>query len=542
MQGMTETIQGYPGQIYVEVAPSTSQAMVSSAILALGGSVIAQLPGLGMYWAQVPAGTEAAFISSIETNPAITDASPNQALLLSQATPVVTDLTAQPEVNSPQPLVFAEDVGAVDGFLTNNDCSVFGSPYISHGECVSEIVDQSDPAGTLEPAVSAARFNLLRSNGEIADNDLRFQLNRIASGAASQGHTKVVNLSIEGAPGDLADRHGCATTFTTDCQWALANQARSMTNIYKFIERLDSSVRSHLAIALASGNNGLDITALMSHLRSTYPNAFKNILVVGGLSEYYDQIQADQQLPAPPDSRFDSAVDPADGVYIVYAAGGFGSSIGTSFAAPQGALQMARLLKINAGWTGDQLVQMVKAGSMSVSNPASSIPSLSSYRLLASVEEALFPAPVTYVAQFSATSTGSQPGCSETDTISGTISVTLQGAPYLPTPANPPGSYPMTGSTSFSGTVTFSFTPPTCETGDGASVANTYPIGGWTQDFSTGASATTPTGDNWNITLPLSGNSLSPDLTTLTTNSTASSNGFLAGFKNIVQKIILVKQ
>ncbi len=530
MLGKTRTIQAYPGQVFVEVAPSTSSATVAAHIQAHGGSIIAQLPNVGMYWAGVTVGAEAKFIAAFIADSAPTNIAPNPALYLGQTATTPTDLTVPPQESSPATLSFTEDVAVLDDFKAAGVCS----PTVTHGSCVGGIVQALSPAVPLtgQPELSVAKFQIFRKNVlngkiEVTYNDLFFQLNRLLLGAAFQGKTKVVNLSIVAPPDDGIDRHSC---FTEACLDYLDNQALLMSGIYDLANRL-ADYRPYLAIALAVGNSGLDLSAFLDVELVLYPNA--NVLVVGGLDEDIVAMLNKQAPPGPPPVGYNSARDAGftgSAIPILYAPAKIGGSSGTSFSAPQAASRMAALLRIDPSLTGPQLVAMMKAGSINVTAPASSVSGLASYDLLPSIEQALFPPPATYTAPFKASTTFSNIGCSGTISIDGTLTMKPRGNPYLPTtgvPAISAAPNPSYYLSLLSGTIAFNGTlglveNSTCPSGSGT-VAATGPVAGAFQSFQgqvqpiltipvTGGT----TQVSWTIGVSFVDGSISPDLKTLT--------------------------
>jgi hypothetical protein len=381
------------------------------------------------------------------------------------------------------------------------------------------------------------------TNGRDAGyTNLAYQFKRIVDGAASLRKTKVVNISLGGGLKYDVDRHGCATTFTTDCENELALESRVLSIFYRVLEYSPAG-RPYLAISLAAGNNGLNITKELTFLQTNYQDAYNSILVMGGLCEDITALIQQTAPPGPPAGDFNSSSS-TTGIQMLYAPGFIGTPClsatpgGTSFAAPQGAGRMASLLKVNPALTGPQLVAMMKAGSTAVTNPPSNIPGLVSYNLLPSLEQALFPEPATYTAPFKASrlvanGIGGTP-CGGTYTIDGTLTMTLQGNPYLPTtnvPAKQAAADPdyyaslLSGPATFTGTLAFIETPPAlsyCPSGSG-SATTTQQISGGYWSFQGELTPTVnlsfngaPYQDSFPMWLAFTNSSFSPDLKTIT--------------------------
>ncbi|MGA8849027.1 MAG: fibronectin type III domain-containing protein [Dehalococcoidia bacterium] len=98
------TMFGYPGQVNVIVPPRTEVSTVKALVEQHGGTILSQIPVLGLYLVQVPVGSESSFISAVRQNPIVLYAFPNSVLLTK--TSVEVDLS-DTGVTDPSKLVVA---------------------------------------------------------------------------------------------------------------------------------------------------------------------------------------------------------------------------------------------------------------------------------------------------------------------------------------------------------------------------------------------------------------------------------------------------
>jgi len=361
--GNVVTVTAFPGKISIVVSPTTQISVVTNLVKNNGGSIIAQIPLLGLYWVSVTPGNEATFISALRANPLIVKIYPTvpSQLSTSQIIGSVGNLDTAPMNNDPTPLTGQGDVVQFDSFSggAGGTCCQGGSCVVSHGQFVGSILT-NDLAGG--PDISVSQYQATTPGLTpiiISPGDLAFHLARVAQGAANDNVVKVVNLSLQGifhyaANGnalgnDDLDRHNCVTA---DCNQLLSDEEAFLEQLYVTVENMDSSVRNHLVVIVSAGNSGLDLTGEMNFLNSLTPNAAKHILLVGGT-----------ESDGTPDAGLNSAQKPSD---MIFAQGkdvtsplGCKSS-GTSFAAPQISRLAAQIAKKHPELTGDQIIQAIK--------------------------------------------------------------------------------------------------------------------------------------------------------------------------------------
>lgn len=80
------SVLAYPGEILLAVTPQTAISSVQTLVQQRGGTILSQIPALGIYLIQVTAGNEATFISSIRANSIVLYVSPNPVLVMKAST------------------------------------------------------------------------------------------------------------------------------------------------------------------------------------------------------------------------------------------------------------------------------------------------------------------------------------------------------------------------------------------------------------------------------------------------------------------------
>jgi hypothetical protein len=388
--GNAHSWTGFAGQITLVAPSGTSVSVMTNWITSKGGAIIAQVPALGFYWASVTPGTEAAFISAVQTNAPVALYAFPAAPGAPAQTGVYLDLRDPSQINNPTPLSGPGDIAQIDHYNAATDPAGGTCPAgISHGDFVTSVATNT---GAPNPGVSITKDDKYQADvaGGVAyapaivtsPEDLGFGLARVAQGAANANEVKVVNLSLQGIFGGVleknpvtgkpegdegtVDRHSCVTSDPI-CAQLTNDEAALLEHIYLAIQNMDASVRDHLVVVIAAGNSGLDLTGIMNFLNSVAPDAASHILLVGGT-------QSDGQTP---EVGFNSSQNPSDMIFVqgddveATVNGTPCMSSGTSFAAPQVSQLAAQLIKSVPGLTGAQVVQAIKnaapTGAMTVS-------------------------------------------------------------------------------------------------------------------------------------------------------------------------------
>lgn len=82
--GDSVTLQAYPGQIHLAVQPKTPVSKVKGLIGQYDGKIAGQIPALGIYLIEIKPGSEASFISGVQKDSVVLNASPNPLIQLSE--------------------------------------------------------------------------------------------------------------------------------------------------------------------------------------------------------------------------------------------------------------------------------------------------------------------------------------------------------------------------------------------------------------------------------------------------------------------------
>lgn len=363
VSGVTQTVLASPGRLLLIVEPNSVDATTVTALAeANGASVIAAIPVAGEYWLGVKDGQEATFVSSIASRPGVLLAVPDVPVAVADG---VVDLI---HATSLAPLsVAGQNIAQFDDFRNPDHCG-------THGDEVQAFLS--------EGAQSVSGYGIGREA-----TDSVFGLARVASGAAQGGSRLIVNMSLQslGEPNDQQDRSGCegdpvlrvcssgtcagGLPCTGDYRSWKRSEFAFLSQIAALIEHMDSAVRDNTLVVLSAGNAGLDLTTELMDLRSTYPNAVVNMLIVGSRD-------------APVFKAHNHTSGSSDMLY----ADGFGLEVpgqpgcvvdGTSFAAPQVANLVAQLSKQFPKLTAAALARAVLNAATPDSNDRLAIPSLS---------------------------------------------------------------------------------------------------------------------------------------------------------------------
>lgn len=84
VDGGSITLQAYPGQIHLAVQPKTPVSKVKGLIGQYGGKIASRIPALGIYLIEIKPGSEASFISGVQKDSVVLNASPNPLIQLSE--------------------------------------------------------------------------------------------------------------------------------------------------------------------------------------------------------------------------------------------------------------------------------------------------------------------------------------------------------------------------------------------------------------------------------------------------------------------------
>ncbi len=263
------TVTGaYLGWVQLKVAPTTTAGTVRAAANQLGGRIISQTPRLGLYLLDVGLGRESTFLSAMYAFPWVTEGS--------AATP---------------------NVRGANFTIDFDSASAGGNCEDKHGTIVTNIANRRGGAFLLESPAGLAK-----NSNEVADQLWEKLI------AVPSGEKQVINISLNvdpfGSPpftlpgGPRRDMTGlciaahcdfiglCTSTcrqrvtrfWTFQQRWLLSGFFEAMEQIsLQSPEKADQSL-----VTIIAGNNGWELDEVMNQLRTTFPNVFKRIVIVGG--------------------------------------------------------------------------------------------------------------------------------------------------------------------------------------------------------------------------------------------------------------------
>jgi hypothetical protein len=339
----TLSVLAFPGQISLSVSPSQINAAgVAQLASDNNGTVIAQIPGAGLYWIQVTPGSEGAFITAMFANSAVLDAAPNIPQVATQSSSVV-DLS---NATSTVPILLGTNRVAKFDFFQNSQPVCNGS----HGAAVDAILNLNGVTASEFDISQPNPMTMLNVNGQMvtlgSESDWLTGVGRAAEGAFQEGHRLVINLSLGSAaiPDDALDRGDCEgapasfdhcsiTNGGTYASWKAA-EGGLLGLVAQELQNMRPELLDNTLVVISSGNAGLNLTNEILAIQSKYPNGFAHMIIAGGMDQ-----------SGQPSHNFDfsnTPTTPPDPTQIVYAPAtdvtipgtGGCTATGTSFAAP----------------------------------------------------------------------------------------------------------------------------------------------------------------------------------------------------------------
>jgi hypothetical protein len=375
----------YPGEVLIRMAEDVPVETATSLVKNNGGIVYAAVPAAGYYWAAVEKGKEAEFIDDMNVSAQVLNAVPNRA---GQVKQVVVPASEVPNFNE-----WVRNYGTGDtldigtgNLLQFDDFSTFldACGGTTHGAMVGSIAGEHD--------VPVAQYDVMYPGGFTEGLDLNWLHWAILSSAEAaerSGRNLVLNFSIgPDGPNDGVDRHGCIPESTNpDCaairvetgndgvgnddmycepgeacedtiyqdyQQANRGYLEAIAGTLDFLRRKYPEQFKRIGVVVAAGNDGLDLSAITT-LRTTFPEAFGNMLVVGGTDEHGARW-----------SGGNSSIETDDVMYAPITNPGCPGYPGTSYAGPKVSNVLARLAADEGGayLTMGQLIEAMKTAGL----------------------------------------------------------------------------------------------------------------------------------------------------------------------------------
>ena len=357
-----------PGQIQIIVDPDqVSSDSVESLVAENEGTIISQLPALGLYWVEVEEGAEGTFIFAVQDS--VTNAFPNM-IVESRYLVLPTNYTYTSDNTSPlsvstgnlvidnftEPLCLTADCDtnplyvlknsdgtvALDGngnFIETTD----SASAASHGDIVNYY--RTNEYGLTESTLgSNSEVDIL---SEAPGSDSLIGIAAMIQGCNDISERPVINVSW--GPweysGDTADE-------SYNAGWEGYNNSNNANYLQSLSAVLNSNIEGtdEAVIVWAAGNASTDITSILVNELSIHPTEAKQIITVGALDSSGNIAQY---------SNYSTTLDTM--IYVpVTGSTDNGTPIeGTSFAAPKIQYLIWQILESRPDLTPEQLREVL---------------------------------------------------------------------------------------------------------------------------------------------------------------------------------------
>lgn len=237
----------YPGFLILIVDPATSQATVASAVAQVGGSIVGMLPSLGQYLVRVAAGAE---------SPALTALYPNGWLRFAGPASAAVRGSASLDWDDPEELALC---GQRHGTYTTNIMNRRRAGAARLVDVSHDAIDGQRLQSRLLTEIEAEATSHSRS---VLNVSLRSRLDAAYEGSA-----------------------GNASCVSIACDAVREGERLFLAQFFQSIEemvRRESATADNTIVTIIAGNAGVSLDAEIGMLKSSYPEAFKRIVIVGG--------------------------------------------------------------------------------------------------------------------------------------------------------------------------------------------------------------------------------------------------------------------
>jgi hypothetical protein len=254
IDGETITVDGaYEGLVLLFVDTATPKATILSAIEANGGAVIQKIPLLGLYTVQMTSGTENLFLQSMYAEDWIQGGTP--------LPPLVRGKVAVFDWNG--------GGGGLCGDL--------------HADFVEAIATRRTER---YPDTFAYDLKGPRPEEKSFD-DTAFAMIQVMEEAATEYKERLVlNLSLHSPASASCELSACESKCTEQyCKDARDEQFNFLTSLLKPIQEAYAkkpNIVNNAIITVIAGNGGVDLDDQLAKLKTSYPDAFKRVKIVGG--------------------------------------------------------------------------------------------------------------------------------------------------------------------------------------------------------------------------------------------------------------------
>lgn len=317
----------YAGFIEIYVTPNYDLLLVKQAVSAINGLIIAQTPALGIYVIQVPVGTEASALTSLFLNSWVLEGGAVIPALIGGN------------------IVFDWNFGGNDG-----SCLDY------HGDLVTNIANRrGGNTFTLEPVSVHAKMPHSLSD---------LMLRKLQ--AVPEGEHQIINMSIGY---DLPDGNSVSDYITPECnifcvQKMVAFQEYIfLRRFYSAMEQLyltNPDVANRNVVSIIGGNTGVALDDQLAALKLNFPNAFKRIVIVGGVDSTGDIGTRDEFNYLTYNTSMNMIYARGIDVKATSPATGDKTCTGSSYAAPEVSSILEHIWSRNPLKTSEQILAAIK--------------------------------------------------------------------------------------------------------------------------------------------------------------------------------------
>ena len=317
-EGEAVKSEAISGEIQIIADPAKLTASdVQNIVFAHGGTIFARLPVVGLYWAKIPEGTEASFISSLQE--LVSDVFPNLVLeskyltegltmprdytysttnptpvKVSSANVIIDDFSYPMCLNcSPEereegqvPTFVIKDtvtnkvkVDANGHFITTTDYT----KAATHGDIVNYYstnkytLNTSNASSNLCDTSECSKYNMVEpeEGGFVPYESMYLRIAAVLKGASDISKASTINFSQ--GPGEYI-----AGEVTG---WETYNQTNNWSSLSSVLSVLDSRVKGtdEAMVVMAAGNGSTNITKMLITEQMINPKAFEKVIMVGAL-------------------------------------------------------------------------------------------------------------------------------------------------------------------------------------------------------------------------------------------------------------------
>ncbi len=355
------SVPAMAGEVVVLTSPETSASAVNTWAQQGGYTVGARLPAAGFYLLQV-SGDVTAAITAAQAQAWVSDAFPNGSyganVHATCADGDTFDASGQPDgpYDCTDGLRGGAEVAAVDLFKNHRESA---TPCVSHGAqiaCEMEQVNElyeGGPACDVDIDLGTAVEASVEVGGDTSMAEIQWALAGLLAGADNRGHMSIINLSV-----------GPNISPACDATCYRAAYKDWLSGIAALAVAARATIGDKFVFTLAAGNAALDVTTIINEVRVAYPTAFENILLAASATSTYQQSEFTNRSQRLDDLMYaygDSFCCEAEETRC-------GSNGGTSFAAPQLAMTLGKVLE-DSGRTdlkGSDLVHAMRDAAQTV--------------------------------------------------------------------------------------------------------------------------------------------------------------------------------